>query len=197
MTNEDITQLLRDACAGEATAHAALFERLQRELRELAERHLRNERVGHTLQPTAVIHEAWIKLFGDRDPEVEGFEGRRHFLRAASGAMRHVLIDHARRRLADKRGGGRRVDVATGVLEGVAVTGPDPTELLQVHEALAELEQSAPDQAEIVQLRYFGGLEVLEVAALLEISDRTVKRRWALARAWLYRRIHGGDPASD
>ncbi len=191
MSSDDITRWLDQARGGDAAAHAALFTSLQRQLHALAEQHLRHERTGHTLQPTAVIHEAWVRLFGGSVGDGEagdgpGFEGRRHFLRAASGAMRHVLIDHARRRLAEKRGGGHRQHETIEIEAG---REPDPAEMLAIHDALDELAELEPDQAEVVQMRYFGGLDVAEVADALDVSTRTVKRRWALARAWLFRKI--------
>jgi RNA polymerase sigma factor (TIGR02999 family) len=186
---EDITRLLEAACGGDREAHGALYRRLQGELRELAGQHMRDERRGHTLQPTAVIHEAWLRLFGDAG-DGPRYEGRAHFLRAASAAMRHVLIDHARRKLAGKRGGGAAPARLTDL--DLEQRAPELTELLAVHEALERLEAVDPDQAEVVQLRYFGGLEIADVAAVAGVSERTIKRRWAYARAWLYREIGGG-----
>lgn len=186
---EDITRLLEAASGGDQEAHETLYRRLHRELRDLAGKHMRDERGGHTLQPTAVIHEAWLRLFGSNRDGPQ-YDGRAHFLRSASSAMRHVLIDHARRKLATKRGSGD-APLRLGDLD-IEQPAPELSELLAVHEALERLEQIDPDQAEVVQLRYFGGLEIAEIAEVTGVSDRTIKRRWAFARAWLFREI-GGD----
>jgi RNA polymerase sigma factor (TIGR02999 family) len=199
----DITRLLEAAHQGEEGAQDALFRSLHDELRRIAARQMGTERASHTLQPTAVIHEAWLRLFGNRDATDDGdgapreFRGRQHFLAAASRAMRHILIDHARRRLATKRagaGGAARLPLTGLELEG---QDPDPTEVLAVHEALSLLESTDPVRAEVVQLRYFGGLDLAEIARLLDVSERTIKRRWAFARAWLYRAIGGEDPPGE
>ena len=188
----DITRLLDAVRDGTDGAHEALYQRLHNELHALARQHMRDERRGHTLQPTAVIHEAWIRLFSGH-PKAEPYAGRSHFMRTASRAMRHVLIDHARRRLADKRDQ-RAAPVPTEVaLQSIT---PDPAELLAVHEALEQLKVVDKAQAAVVEMRYFGGLGMAEIGELLGISERTVKRRWAFARAWLFREIGGPEPGA-
>ena len=150
------------------------------ELRGLARAKLRHEQQGHSLQATALVHEAYIRMLGADSPS---WNDRGHFFRAAAEAMRRILIDHARKRVRVKRGGGRiqvtlrDVDVGTGL----------PLEdLLALDEAIQRLEGQDPRMAEIVRLRFFAGLSVEETAKALEVSERTVKREWAVARAWLF-----------
>ena len=142
---------------------------------------------GQTLQPTALVHEAYLRLVGDKDP---GWHGRRHFFGAAARAMRDILVDQARRKGARKRGGGgRRVEL----IDGLAIIEPPADDLLAVDEAIRELQAEKPHLAEIAMLRYFAGLSVDETAAVLEISASTLAREWRFARAWLARRL-GGTP---
>jgi RNA polymerase sigma factor (TIGR02999 family) len=142
---------------------------------------------GQTLQPTALVHEAYLRLVGDRDP---GWGGRRHFFGAAARAMRDILIEQARRKGARKHGGGgRRVELT----EGLALIEPPADDVLAVDEAIRELQAEKPHLAEIAMLRYFAGLSVDETAAVLEISPSTLAREWRFARAWLARRL-GGAP---
>lgn len=157
------------------------------ELRILAAAQLRRERPGNSLQPTALVHEAYLRLVGDdRSP----WEDRAHFFRAAAQAMRRILIDKARARGRQKRGGGR-VRVS---LEGVgAPIWDDSDRVLALDEALQRLEEQDPRSAEVVQLRYFGGLSVHETAHALGLSERTVKREWTFARAWLWSALGGAD----
>ncbi len=153
------------------------------ELRGLAVRKLQMEAPGQTLQPTALVHEAWLRLSGDREVP---FENRAHFFAAAAEAMRRILIDRARARLAAKRGGKlERVD-----LDGVelAIAADDDT-LLAVHEALHRLAEHDADAAAFIQLRFFAGMTNEEAALALGLSERTARRRWSFARAWLYRDI--------
>lgn len=149
----------------------------------MAARAMARESPGHTLQPTALLHEAWVRLRGDSPA---GFRDRAHFLQAAAQAMRRVLVDHARRRLADKRGAGsRRV-----TFHDLAVECIDPQlDVLALHEALDAFAAAYPRPAEVVKLRYFSGLSVPEVAETLELSPATVKREWVFARAWIHERI--------
>jgi RNA polymerase sigma factor (TIGR02999 family) len=149
------------------------------ELRTLAAAHLRRERPDHSLQPTALVHEAYLRLVGG---EHAPWEDRGHFFRAAARAMRRILIEQARRRGRQKRGGGR-VRVSLDV--PLASTWDDPDRMLALDEALRRLEGQDPRSAEVVQLRYFGGLSVRETAEALGTSERTVKREWTFARAWL------------
>src|SRR5664279_4823447 len=153
------------------------------ELRKLAMHKMANEAAGHTLQPTALVHEAWLRLVGGANPK---FENRAHFFAAAAEAMRRILIDKARRKRALHHGGGQqRVD-----LEGVEIAAPgDDDELLAVNEALDKLAAQNKVEAELVKLRYFVGLTLEEAAEVLGISARTADNYWAHARAWLFREI--------
>jgi RNA polymerase sigma factor (TIGR02999 family) len=138
---------------------------------------------GQTLQPTALVHEAYLRLVGDRDP---GWEGRRHFFGAAARAMRNILVEQARRKGAHKRGGGaRRVELA----EGLAVIEPPAEDLLAVDEAIQKLQAEKPQLAEIAMLRYFAGLSVDQAASVLGVSSSTLEREWRFARAWLVREL--------
>ena len=149
------------------------------ELKALAELRMRNERGEHTLQATALVHEAWMKLVGD---EGMAWSSRRHFFGAAARAMQRVLVDHARRARADKRGGGaHRVSITVG---GFA-TENDPEQLLALDDAVEKLEREDARAAEVARLRLFAGIEVADVARALEISERTAAREWAFARARL------------
>lgn len=158
-----------------------LVERAYLELREVAERLLTGERTDHTLQPTALVHEAWLKL------DATGpFVDRTHFVAASAKAMRRVLVDHARGRGRDKRGGQWRRVALDGLLNEQE---EGEVSLVELDVALAELEEAAPRQARLVELRFFGGFEVDEAARLLEVSPITAARDWRFARAWLARRL--------
>lgn len=174
----ELTRLL--AQVGEREdAWRAILELVHGELRSLAAAHLARERAGHTLQATALVHEAWLRLAGDESPS---FETRRHFFAAAARAMQRVLTDHARRALADKRGGGR----ARTTLAGVDLAASDDAErTLELADALESFEREDPRAAEVARLRLYAGLEVAEVARALSVSERTVAREWAFARARL------------
>jgi len=176
-----VTQILHAAEQGDAKAAEQLLPLVYEELRKLAAHKMANERPEHTLQPTALVHEAWLKLTGDAGPV--RFANQGHFFAAAADAMRRVLIDSARRKEAQKRGARlERVD-----LEDVNVAAKtDSTTLLRMDEALEKLAQEDPPAAELVKLRFFGGLTTEQAAAALGISVRTAKRYWAFARAWLY-----------
>lgn len=155
------------------------------ELRRMAHAQLARERGGHTLQTTALVHEAYLKLV---DGNRVSSRGRAFFFAAAARAMRQVLVDHARRFGSLKRGGGR---IAETLDENVGVVDAFAAELLDLHEALDRLADTAPRAARVVECRYFGGLTVPETAEALEVSPRTVKSEWALARAWLFRELGG------
>lgn len=158
------------------------------ELRRRAAAYLRRERVGHTLQPTALVHEAYLRLV-EQDRVV--WQGRAHFLAIAASMMRRVLMDHGRRQKAGKRGGGgTRVTLD----EAFSLVSPRGLDLLALDTALSELAAIDEQQARIVELRAFGGLEVEETAEVLGISTATVKRHWAFALAWLQRRLRAGGP---
>ena len=153
------------------------------ELRKLAAQRMAQEQPGQTLQPTALVHEAWLRLVGDENPR---FEGRRHFFASAAEAMRRILIDRARQKLSLKRGAGaERVNLDE--LE-VAATADDGS-LLALDEALAKLVQEDPESAEFIKLRFFVGLTNQEAAEALGIPERTARRHWSFARAWLFREI--------
>jgi len=156
-----------------------LFPELYRELRRLAAAQLRRERVGHTLQTTALVHEAYLRLVGRSGVTAADESG---FFRAAAQTIRHVLVDHARRRAAQKRVGGRR---RLELDSGIQAASEAAVDVLALDEALGKLHGLHPRQAEIVELRFFGGRSVPETAALLGVSPRTVEADWAMARAWL------------
>ena len=167
----------------EARPAAELLPDLYAELRRLAAALSAQLRPGQTLQPTALVHEAYLRLVRNQDP---GWEGRRHFFGAAAQAMRQILIEQARRRSARKRGGdGRRVELA----DDLAYIEPPAEDLLALDEAIQELQAEEPALAEVVMLRYYSGLSVEEAAAVLNQSASTVKRDWRRARAWLSRRL--------
>lgn len=173
--------MLRDWQAGHEPAGRELAAVIHAELRRVAAGHLRNERRDHTLQPTALVNEAWMKLANVR----ADWQNRSHFLGMAAVAMRRILVDHARRRDAAKRGnGGASVDL-DDVLDQLPAPMPDDR-LLALDAALDQLAELDPRQAKVVELRYFAGLSVQETAAALDISTGTVKREWAAARAWLF-----------
>jgi RNA polymerase sigma-70 factor, ECF subfamily len=180
-----VTRLLQQAREGDAGALDQVFSVTYAELRSIAGRHFRRERSDHTLQPTALLHEAVLRLFGGRAPV---FADRSHFLRAASRAMRHALVDHARARAAAKRGGGAEVTQ----IQDVQDPGASPLDVLELDEALRLLAQADPRCAQVVEMKFFVGLEVEEIAEVLEISTATVKRDWRFARSWLAQEL-GGD----
>jgi RNA polymerase sigma-70 factor (ECF subfamily) len=183
----EITVLLAEMKRGNSEALPKLVPLLYDELRKLAGHFLREERPGHTLQPTALVHEAYLKLAGQR----AGFENRAQFMAVAAQAMRRILVDYARQRVAAKRGGGvalTDIDLAT-----VGATVEQSQELLSIDEALEKLTAIDPQQARVVEMRYFGGLTVEETAAALAIAPRTVKREWAMAKAWLRVEISSWD----
>jgi RNA polymerase sigma-70 factor, ECF subfamily len=183
----EITVLLAEMKRGNSEALPKLVPLLYDELRKLAGHFLRDERPGHTLQPTALVHEAYLKLAGQR----AGFENRAQFMAVAAQAMRRILVDYARQRVAAKRGGGvalTDLDLAT-----VGATVEQSQELLAIDEALEKLTTLDPQQARVVEMRYFGGLTVEETAAALAIAPRTVKREWAMAKAWLRVEISSWD----
>jgi RNA polymerase sigma factor (TIGR02999 family) len=178
----EVTRALHELNAGRADAGEELFRLVYGELRRLAAAQMAGQPPGHTLQPTALVHEAYMKLLGGEG----AFADRAHFLNAAARAMRSILVDHARARGRQKRGGeAARIEFHESI-HG-ALDAHD--EILSVHEALRKLEEIDPRRARVVELRYFGGLTFEETARLLEIPERTVYRLWDLARAWLYREI--------
>ena len=179
----DLAQLLDTLQEGDPVAADQLLVLVYSELRRLAAAKMSREAPGQTLQPTALVHEAWLRLGGDG----HRWENRAHFFGAAAEAMRRILIDHARRKLAARHGGGQqRLDADE--VEIAAPTEKDD-ELLAVHEALDQLAAHDPRKAELVKLRYFAGLTIDEAADVLGISAPTAKRDWTYARAWLFREI--------
>jgi RNA polymerase sigma factor (TIGR02999 family) len=182
----DVTQLLDAAAGGEPNAAAQLLPLVYDELRNLAAARMAGENPGQTLQPTALVHEAYVRLVGAS--EGQGWDNRGHFFAAAAEAMRRILIDRARRKATAKHGGSRgRID-----LDQVSI--PDDgreAELLALDDALTAFEQHDPQAARLVKLRYFVGLSHQEAAEALGIGRRAADRLWALARAWLYQRLSG------
>jgi RNA polymerase sigma factor (TIGR02999 family) len=185
---DTVSRLLDDARRGDEAALGRLLPLLYAELREIAGRHMRRERPDHTLQPTALVHEAFLRMAGSTPLSAQD---RTHFLRAASQAMRRVLVDHARARNAQKRGGALHV-----TLDEAIAGAPQPAvDMLALDDALDRLGAAEPRWAQVVELRYFAGLEIPEVAAALGVSPATVKRDWQFARAWLSREL-GPDAAA-
>ena len=176
-----VTQLLRDWQGGDENAGRDLASMIYSELKRLAAVRLRSERRDHTLQPTALVNEAWLKL---ADARVD-WQNRAHFLGIAAMTMRRILVDHARRRDAAKRGSGDVRVPLDDVLDQLAGPLPDP-QLIALDAALTRLAALDPRQARVVELRYFAGLSVEDTAAAVGVSSGTVKREWAAARAWLF-----------
>src|SRR5947209_4051429 len=182
----DITHILDALASGDRHAAEQLLPLVYDELRRLAAQQLAQEKTGQTLQPTALVHEAYLRLVGAK-AETRAFRDRGHFCTAAATAMRRILIDNARRKRTQKRGGGRQRQAAE------AVAAPEPDEdLLALHEALDTLAAKDPLKAQVVELRYFAGLTGEQVAEVLGISPTTADRHWAYARAWLRAEVRGG-----
>lgn len=178
---DDVTQVLERAEQGDPKAAEELLPLVYEELRSLASARIAQERPGQTLQATALVHEAWLRLVGPAD--AKAWNGRGHFFGAAAEAMRRILVDRARHKARVRHGGGLEqvnLDQVT-----MATEDSDGT-VLAIHEALEKLALESPQKAEIVKLRYFTGLEHAEIAAVLGISEATVRRHWAYARSWLY-----------
>jgi RNA polymerase sigma factor (TIGR02999 family) len=183
---QDVTGLLRAWSHGDPGAADKLVPLVYDELRRQAARHLRRERRDHTLRPTALVHEAYLRLVGQRQA---AWKNRAQFFAVAAQMMRRVLVDHARQHKATKRAGSWcRVSLD----EGVAAGGPRDLDLVALESALAELGEIDPPKARMVELRFFGGMSLEETAEALAVSPATVSREWRMARAWLYRRMHGG-----
>ena len=182
---EDATSMLNAMEMGDTHAAEKLLTLVYDELRKLAAFKMSQEAPGQTLQPTALVHEAWLRLIGSGNQK---FQNRAHFFSVAAEAMRRILIDRVRRKRAQRHGGGcERVE-----FEELDIAAPDPDdELLAVHEALEKLANEHPRQAELVKLRYFAGMTNEEVASLLGISVSTAKADWVFSRAWLYKEIQG------
>ena len=193
--SENVTALLQDWSKGNQQVLEELLPLIYNELRQLAHNFLYRERPGHTLQTTALVHEAYLKLIDQKDAR---WQNRPHFFAIAAQAMRRILIDSARRHAAKKRGGPQE----KLSLDEVPILSPEPnTMLLALDEALNRLAKIDPAQSKIVELRYFGGLTIDETAEVMKTSPATIKREWAMGRAWLHQAItdnaeEGGGPPS-
>jgi len=176
----EVSQLLGRIKDGDRSAEERLFALLYTDLRRMAAYQLRRERSNHTLQPTALVHEVYVKVFGQAPPEART---RGHFMALVAQVMRRFLVDHARTKRAEKRGGRQEV---LSLDQAFVYDTRHSEEFLAVHEALERLREWAPRQSQIVEMRYFGGMEEEEIAEYLNVSSRTVKRDWAMARAWLH-----------
>lgn len=187
---QDVTLLLHSLNRGDSAAEAKLIPVIYDELRRLAAHYMRQERPDHTLQATALVHEAFLRLTRQKDVN---WQGKAHFFGVAAKLMRQILIDHARGRLREKRGsGGQKLPLD----EGLLLTEARSAELVAVDAALDRLAMLDSRQARIVELRFFGGLSVEETAKVVGVSPKTVKRDWSVARAWLYEDLrirHGND----
>ena len=181
--SSDVAQCLKAAAAGESSAAQRLTESVYVELRGLAARILEQESPGHTLQPTALVHEAFLRLVDQRNVDLQG---RTHFFAVAAQSMRRILVDHARKKMRQKRGGRRR---HLSLDERLVIRRECEEDVLAVEEALNRLAEMDQQQATIVELRFFGGLSVGEVAAVLQLSKRTVEREWTAIRAWLRQQL--------
>jgi RNA polymerase sigma-70 factor (ECF subfamily) len=181
----DVTQILADLQNGRSDAAPALIPLIYDELRRLARQQMRGERADHTLQATALVHEAYLRLVNQAE---RTWQNRTHFIRTAAQVMRRMLIDHARARQTVKRQGGQRVPLD----EPLLMTEEQSDELLALNEALERLALFDARQSRVVELRFFGGLTVEETAEALGLSPKTVKRDWSVARAWLHREVAKG-----
>ena len=186
MSPQEVTQLLADWGKGDRSALDKLFPLVHSELRRIAQRQMSQERPGHTLQATALVNEAYLKLAGQ-----QGFDwqNRAHFFAVCAQVMRHILIDHARAHARDKRGGGA---VKVSLNDALVVAEDQASHFIALDEALRVLERLDPQKGKIVELRYFGGLSVEEVGEVMNVSPRTVRREWQRAKAWLYRMMTEG-----
>jgi RNA polymerase sigma-70 factor (ECF subfamily) len=187
-SQQEVTQLLKHWSGGDAGALEKLIPLVQPELHRLAHHYMSRESTGHTLQTTALLNEAYLRLVDD---PTRTWQNRTHFIAAAAQLMRRIMVDHARERRALKRGAG----ALKVTLDNVAlVSEARSEELLALDEALEKLAALDPRKSQIVELRYFGGLSVEETAAFLKLSPRTVKREWRMAKVWLYRALSEEEP---
>lgn len=184
MEHGSVTILLREYRSGNAAAFQQIVPLVYDEMRRIASSMLKRERTGHTLQATALVNEAFVKLVAPGNADVAD---RNHFVAIAARAMRQILVDYARAYRAEKRGGGEWDRVSLSSADGVAV---DLSQAISIDEALARLAEKNERQAKVVELRFFGGLDIEETASALGISSGTVKREWTIARAWLHRELH-------
>jgi len=194
--SDDATRLMAAAASGDRTAADQLLPLVYEQLRKAAQLRLSGERAGHTLQATALVHEAYLKLVGVRELP---WQGRAHFYAAAAEAMRQVLLDHAKARKRVKRGGGlQRIDLDDiATLGGPVVEdqGPDREDYVALDDAIRRLASRDARMAEVVRFRFYAGLEISQVALVLGVSERTVKNDWSFARAWLEREMSSASGA--
>jgi RNA polymerase sigma factor (TIGR02999 family) len=188
--SREVTRLLGNWSRGDAQAREALMPLVYGELRRLAASYLRRERSDHTLQPTALVHEAYLRLVEQKNVQ---WQDKSHFFAITAQLMRRILVDHARGHLADKRGSGAPKVPLT---EAIVMSQEQPAELLALHESLTRLATMDPQQGRIVELRIFAGLTVEETADVLGISPATVKRDWSMAKAWLLQEATKGGEQS-
>ena len=179
----NVTQLLREASSGNRQSLDQLLPLVYNELRNLADAFMRRERSSHTLQPTALVHEAYMRLIDQRDVD---WENRAHFMSIAAETMRRILVNHALASNAAKRGG---KETKVSIDEAIGFQGNEEIDLVLLDEALTNLARFDPRQSQIVELRFFGGLTVPEVAAVLELSTATIEREWRTAKAWLHDQV--------
>jgi RNA polymerase sigma factor (TIGR02999 family) len=182
----DVTHLLEAVGQGDPKAAEELLPLVYEELRRLAAAKMAQQPPGQTLQATALVHEAWLRLTGST---CQSWESRRHFFAAAAEAMRHILIDRARKRQTHRHGGGQqRIDI-----DEIELAAPvEDDTLLSLNDAIDQLQKADPEKAEVVKLKFFVGLSEREAAEVLGVSERTVERRWAYAQAWLFERMERG-----
>jgi RNA polymerase sigma factor (TIGR02999 family) len=180
---QEITQLLREWSAGDRSALDKLLPLVSAELRRMAKRYMGQQQRGHTLQTTALIHEAYLRLVGQ---EEKRWQNRAHFYGVAARAMRHILVDYARARHRAKRGGEAR---PVSLEEAAIVSQERAAEIVALDDALEALARFSPRQSQVVELRHFGGLSVVETAEVLKVSADAVMRDWSQAKAWLYREL--------
>jgi RNA polymerase sigma-70 factor, ECF subfamily len=183
MAAPPITLMLQEFAAGDKTALDRLMPLVYAELRKLAGRHLNSERSTHTLQPTALVHEAYVRMIGNSQPD---YHNRAHFLGVAARVMRQVLIDHARARNAEKRGGGQ---IHYALEDGLDFPVERPTAIIAVDDALRTLEETEPEKARLIEMRFFGGLTAEESADLLNLPVEKVRAELRVAQAWLRREL--------
>ena len=182
----DVTRMLDELRSGDRAALDRMLPLVYAELRQIAARALQSERDNHTLQPTALVHEAYLRMVGGENVP---WQNRAHFLGCAARVMRNILVDHARARRAEKRGGG---DARVTLTEALGLADARDVDLVALDDALTALAETDEQKCRIVELRYFGGLSEVEVAEVLGVSERTVRRGWTRAKAWLRREIERG-----
>jgi RNA polymerase sigma-70 factor, ECF subfamily len=186
----EVTRLLKAMRAGDSSAADKLLPLVYAELHRIAEAYMRRERPDHTLQPTALINEAYLRLVGE---DID-WNSRGHFIGLAAHVMRRVLVDYARQHNAERRAGGlQRVEME----DNLAISPERLDEVLFLDSALVKLKEKSPRQAQVVELKYFGGLSVEQIASTLDVAPRSVKRDWSLARMFLYRELNPGAPLPE